>query len=308
MNVDHLKAFHRVAETGNFTQAARDLFLTQPAVSMQVQSLEHSLGVMLFDRSRRRISLTSEGEVLYRYTRKIFGIMQEMQNEFQNLNALQTGELTLGTSSLMGTYYLPFFVGSYHRRHPGVRFTLAINNSHAVAEMVYQGDIEIGFGGSSSAHPGLSQYFLHREPLIIVVGRHSPLIEHVGPLRAEDLVGEPFVMREKGTRITNKVTTWLRNVSQGTAASSLVTVDNMEVAKQLVAGGFGITALPRHAAATEIAAGQLFPLQLEDFEMHVNYFLIYMAGRKLSRVAQSFLALLFEHGIPLPEDLLEAVR
>lgn len=303
MNIEHLKTFHCVAKNGNFTHAARELFLTQPAVSMQIQNLEHSLRVVLFDRSRRRIELTSEGEVLYSYTKKIFGIVREMQNEFSRLNELEVGHLKLGATTIMGAYYLPQYLTQFFRRYPKIQFNFNVNNSRVIAELVYQRKVELGFAGSSSVYPGLKQHFLHREPLVIVAGKDFFLKQAVNPMTADEIVGATFIMREQGTRVTQKITEWFKQNTQLGTAPSLITVDNMVATKQLVINGFGITCLPRHAVSAEIAAKQLVPIYLQGFDEHVDYFLIYMPEQRLSHVAQTFLLYLFEKGLPLPDDL-----
>lgn len=304
MNIENLKAFHRVAETGNFTQAARELFLTQPAISMQIQNLEQSLGVVLFERSCRRVSLTSEGEILYKYTQQIFGVLNDLKNAFQEIGNLQTGELTLGATSIMGAYWLPFFVNSFHRRYPCIKIRLIIGNSHKLADLLQRGELEIGFAGSSSGHPNLRQHFLHREPMIMVAGKNSPLSEHRRVLHAKDIATETLLMREQGTRVTEKLSLWLKKHAPRVAAPTVMTVDNMEVTKHMVVNGLGITALPRHAALAELESGDLVALPVKDFSMHTDYFLVSMPHRKFSRTVRTFLALLFEHGVPMPEDML----
>lgn len=318
MNVTHLKTFHRVAETRNFTQAARDLFLTQPAVSMQVQSLEHSLGVALFDRSRRRTALTSEGRILHAYTQKIFHLFDEMQEAFQNLSKGLSGCLRIGATSIMGAYFLPAFMADFHRAYPGVELDLYVGNSHEVAEQVFQGKVDLGFGGSSTAHPALSRYFLHREPLVLVCGKNSRFYGQEalstngtlsangvpsanGTLSAGDLVNETFIMREAGTRATCKLKDWFREQTSQDIGPDMVTVNSMEVTKQLVATGLGLTVLPRHAASLELESGYLAAVPVRDFHLHVDYFLLHEENRPLSRLAQMFLTLLFEQGLPLPD-------
>ena len=308
MNIDHLKSFHRVALTGNFSQAARDLFLTQPAVSMQVQSLEHSLGAALFDRSRRKVCLTSEGKVLFEYTQKIFGIVEQIQDEFLRLSALDSGRLVLGASAIMSAYYLPTYLVAFHQRYPRVSIDLAVHNSHIIAEKVYKNEFEIGFCGSSPAHPSLCSQFLHREPLIVVAGNKSELSKHKSAITANELAGYPFILREKGTRVTNKVRDWFKANAKNTDQVPFMTVDNMEVAKQLVINGMGVTALPRYAATLELSSGLLRQVQLENFDLHVDYSLVYLEGQRLSRTTERFLALLFELGVPLPDDILSRLK
>ena len=302
MNIDYLKTFYQVAQTNSFTQAARDLYLTQPAVSQQIQNLENSLGVTLFDRGRRKVILTREGEILFNYAQKIFGLLHELENAFENLNELQHGNLCIGATAVMGTYYLPQFIAMFHAEHPGVNITLSIKNSHLVAELVHQDALDLAFGGSSTAHPGLSRHFLHRESLILVCAKTSPLLLRPRPLKAEDLLGESLILREPGTRLTNKVLGWFRE--RGIHAPSLLTVNNMEATKALVSTGAGITVLPRHTAQEELDSGRLVQLKVEDFRLYTDYFLLYAAGRRMSNAARAFLMELHSHGVPLPKELL----
>lgn len=305
MNIENLKAFHKVAERGNFTQVARELFLTQPAVSMQIQNLEQSLGVVLFKRTCRNVRLTSEGHVLYKYTQQIFGVLDELRNAFQELGELQTGELTIGATAIMGAYWLPFFINSFHHRYPRIKIRMVICNSHNLAGKLQSGELEIGFGGSSSGHPNLVQHFLHREPLILVAGKNLAPIGSHKVLQAEDIVCETIIMREQGARMTEKVTKWLKTRAPRATPPTVVTVDNMEVTKQMVINGVGITALPRHAATRELESGDLVPLPVKDFSMHTNYFLVALPGAAFSRTTKAFLATLFEHGVPISEEMLQ---
>lgn len=303
MNIDYIRTFYKVAQTSSFTQAARDLYLTQPAVSQQIQNLENSLGVTLFDRGRRKILLTREGEVLFNYAQKIFGLMQEIENAFENLNELQHGHLCLGATAVMGTYWLPQFIAMFHEKHPGVEITLNIKNSHLVAELVHQDALNLAFGGSSTVHPGLARHFLHRETLILVCAKNSPLLRRPQPLSVADLEGESLILRETGTRVTNKVLSWFRE--QGSQAPALLTVNNMEATKALVRAGVGATILPRHTAQEELDEEELVQLQVEGLKLHTDYFLIYAQGRRMSSAARAFIMVLHSHGVPLPKELLD---
>ena len=107
MDLDPLKTFHHVAQLKSFTKAAQKLYLTQPAVSQQIQRLEHSLRVSLFDRSKKQIELTPQGEILFSYTRKLFHLFDDIEVAFEDFNNLESGHISIGASSLIGTYYLP---------------------------------------------------------------------------------------------------------------------------------------------------------------------------------------------------------
>ena len=124
MNLEHLKTFHVVASLGSFTEAAKALYMTQPAVSQQIQGIEHALRNPLFDRSKRQIRLTAKGKILFNYTQKLFGIFREIENVFSDLNHLLTGELTIAASAVMGNYFLSSFIADFYKKYPLISIRL----------------------------------------------------------------------------------------------------------------------------------------------------------------------------------------
>lgn len=303
MNLDHLKAFHRVAVNRSFTRTAQELFITQPAISMQIQALETFLKVKLFDRTRRKISLTSEGEVLFSYTKRLFDLFDEVQSVFQDLSSLQAGRLGVGASAVMGTYFLTHYIGLFNKRFPRVEFDIRIANSHQILEQVISGEIELGVAGRALTPPQLTRVFLHREPYVVVTSPESPLAKIQGIVPLEELTEVPFVLRERGTRARVKLGSWFRAVVGSDIHASSVTIANMEATKRLVAGGFGVTALPYLAVTEEIAKGSLVRIDVEKFDLVIDYHLFFQTNRTLSRAARSFLALLLENGFAIPEEL-----
>ena len=117
MNIDPLKAFPRVAHTGSFTKAAEELFLTQPAVSQQIEAQEGSFGITLFDRSNKKVRLSNEGEILLAYTNRLFNIFEEIEILFDQFEDLRKGKVTLGSTAVLGTYFLPRIIGRYSKQY-----------------------------------------------------------------------------------------------------------------------------------------------------------------------------------------------
>ncbi|CAK7036416.1 LysR family transcriptional regulator [Saezia sanguinis] len=295
MNLEHLKTFHYVARSGSFTQAAHILFLTQPAVSLQIQGLENSLRVSLFDRSRKKISLTSEGKILYTYTQRLFSLFDEIDHVFQDLNHLQTGSLTIAATAVMGTYYLTKILRYFNKRFPLVSFKIKMGNSQQVVDWVSNQEADIGLAGRVSNTTHVRQVFLHREPYSAVVGANSPLLHLHRPLTIDEFLHSFVVMREKGTRTRVKIEDWFKKHAEGRQQPiPLITISSLEAAKRLVANGFGATALPHLAVADEIASGMLIPISVEKFQVNADYYLTYQTNKKLSIAALQFLMLLRE--------------
>src|SRR5262249_34138881 len=125
MEFDHLKGFYYVAKLGSFTEAAGRLFLTQPAISLQVKALEKELGERLFDRFGRSIRLTHAGSVLYNQVEVLVGKLDEIQRTVVELKKLERGKLSLGASDTTSIYFLPSLLKVFLKRHPKIDLSIS---------------------------------------------------------------------------------------------------------------------------------------------------------------------------------------
>lgn len=295
MDIHHFKTFNQVVISGSFTKAAQALFLSQPAISMQIQALENFLKVSLFDRSRRQVSLTKEGEVLFEYTQRIFLLFDEVQSVFQDISKLQVGRLRIGATGVMGTYYLTRFIRRFHERFPGIELEILTGNSWRIAELVAAGEVELGFAGRSVIRSQLQQVLLHRENYKMVVGQSSPLATQAKEvLSPEVLLEMPFVLREKGTRIRAKMSAWFKRHTNALIPENTVTLSNIEATKRLIGSGYGVTAIPHLAVADELEQGQLIELKVKGFNLVVDYYLVCHSERTLSQAALGFISLMHQ--------------
>jgi DNA-binding transcriptional LysR family regulator len=290
MNLDQLKTFHAVANTGSFTKASRRLFLTQPAVSQQIQALEASVGVRLFDRSGKKIYLTRHGEMLLSKTTNITAELQEIEILFDELSNLGRGRLEIGTSAVFGTYYLPRPIGKFNSEYPCIDINLHSGNSHKVISMLLDNKIELGFGGLIEDEPNIAFTLIHQEPLVAVVGRNHPLAVKE-KITLDDLQSLPIILREKGTRSRCDVEDWLASISADYKPERFIELENVETAKRLVEEGYGISIVPHVAVLRELHYGRLKIIDLPNLNLTASYFLYSLKKRKPSRATQTFLAL-----------------
>lgn len=293
MKLDQLKSFHRVALTGSFTQAARDLFLTQPAVSRQIQLLEHAMGVRLFDRSGKKMRPTSEGEILLSYTERLFEIYTEIETLFDRLHSLEKGKVTIGSTAVLGTYFLPKLIGRFSKKYPGIDIDVHIGNSHKVMAMLLAGQVDLGFAGRESTERRLSGVLLHREKLLMVSSSDNPLAGRTS-VELEDLDQTPFIWREKGTRTRALVNRWFTKSRSGFYPRKSIELQSLEAAKRTVVEGFGVTVLPEISIMRELHLGLLRRIPLKGFDIFFDYYLFYRRGKKISKAAEAFLEMLAE--------------
>jgi DNA-binding transcriptional LysR family regulator len=307
MNVDQIKAFHKVAAVGSFTKAARELFLTQSAVSQQIRALEDEIGGRLFDRSGRTVRLTGEGEVLLAYAKRLFDLHEEIEALFKGLRKLETGRIAVGATAVIGTYFMPAVISAYHRQYPGIEIDLRMGNSEAIQRMILDREVDLGVAGMIKKHKTLNSAFIHREELLFVASPSNPLADRETVTIAE-LDRIPFIWREKGTQTLAIVKKWFRENATDDFPHQTLSLANMEAAKRIVEEGYGVTIIPTSAARREIEAGLLKRLKVTDFDLTVDYGLYYLKGRPFSRAAEAFLEVLcglgiFSHGANLRNRL-----
>lgn len=294
MNLDQLKTFHYVAVNKSFTKAAKALFLTQPAVSQQIQALEHAYKMKLFDRSKKKIVLTPEGNILFRYTQQMYAIFDEIENAFQGLNELQSGSVEIAASAVVGTYYLPEILATYRKHYPNIEVHLRIANSEQVAEWIVNREVDFGICARIVGKRNLIQYQLLNEPYRAVASPFSIWAGLKRPLTATEFVKASIVTREKGARSQSKLDAWIKE--QGiNSFNSGFTVDSMNVAKHFAINGLGVVTLPEMTTKKEVEAEQLVYIDVENFNVHTGYYINYLKDINLSPAALKLLMLLKEN-------------
>ena len=295
MNLEHLKTFHVVASLGSFTEAAKALYMTQPAVSQQIQGIEHALRNPLFDRSKRQIRLTAKGKILFSYTQKLFGIFREIENVFSDLNHLLTGELTIAASAVMGNYFLSSFIAEFYKKYPLISIRLEMRDSAYVTNLVEEGLADVALSRHVRNLKHCKQKLLIKEPYVCVCGPSSPLAALKRPLSAKEFAENYLVMRQKGSRMRSKLEEWFKSVGVYEFLSTpVIEVNSLESSKQLIARGFGAAAFPSIAVRQELKRESLIMLSVENFSVTADYFLGYNDKRELSPAAFEFISLLTE--------------
>lgn len=291
MKIDQLKAFHKVACTGSFTKAADDLFLTQPAVSQQIKSLEAAFGIRLFDRSNKQVRLSSEGEILLTYTERLFNLFAEIELLFDQIGDLRKGKISLGSTAVLGTYFLPRIIGRFSKRYPGIEIDLRMGNSQQVHNWLLEGLVDLGFAGKMKNHPRLNPIRIHREPLLMVCAKDNHLAQKKG-IQVDELAATPFIWREKGTQTRSLVKEWFEKFSHEKFPYQSIELQNLEAAKRTVIEGYGITVTPEIAVRREIHLGLLKQLHLKDFSLWFDYYVLISKGKIFSKASQAFMEML----------------
>ena len=286
LNFHQLRIFYTVASAGSFSKASEELFISQPAVSVQVKSLEEFFGIPLIDRSGRALRLTDAGRVVFDHAQRLFNTSEAMVAAVEELKGLQAGRLTIASSTTPGDYLLPELIGQFKGHYPQVEVALHITNTPGIVRRLLQHETDLGFVGDPLDHDELKVLPFRRDE-IVVFARPSHRLARAARVRPEDIHGEEFVLREMGSA-TRK---WAEEGLRGVGASYKVVMElgSNEAVKRAVAAGLGLGMLSRYALDMEVASGALCILNIHGLRSHRWLYLAHNRRAHLTRVQEAFI-------------------
>ncbi|MFQ5988912.1 MAG: selenium metabolism-associated LysR family transcriptional regulator [Candidatus Methylomirabilales bacterium] len=289
MNLSQLKAFLAVAEDRSFSRAAEKLYLSQPAVSKQIQALEEGLGMRLFDRVGRSILLTEAGNILHDHAHIAFQTLEEARETINQLRGLQRGHLRISAASTIGTYMLPQPLGELKAQFPGIEISLAITNKARVVQQVLNHEVELGFVGPpvEPAELEMEEYLLD-ELVLIMAPTHR--LAHEESVAVAQLAEEVFILREQGSGTREIMEEELARAR--VSLKKAMELGSTEAIKQAVAANLGVSIVSKFAIALEILQSRLAVARLRELDLRRQLYIVHHSGRTLSPAAQEFCSLL----------------
>jgi len=289
INLHQLKIFHTVARSSSFSRAAAELLISQPSVSIQVGELERQLGADLFELVGKSVRLTEAGRVLDDYAARILALIDEARGAVDELKGLRRGRLLLGATPTPGTYVLPPLLGRFKEQYPGIEIILHIKETRRIQEMLLAHELDLGILGGKVGFPDLeSSVFLTDELVLVVAPSHR--LAALPAVRAADLAGEPFILRERGSGNREVVDDALHQA--GVHVTPVFELEGAEMVKQAVAANLGISILWRCAVDLDVAAGRLRRVPVDGLEMKRAIWLVRRRDDRRSRAAQAFLEMI----------------
>ena len=290
MDTRQLAAFCAVVERRSFSQAAEQLGVTQPAVSLQIRSLEKRLGLQLLDRSGRRVEPTEAGNRLYRSAQRLLAMEEQLLADLgDEAEGDLSGRLEIGASTGPGGTVLPVVLAEFQLLHPGVHVALVVSDTQHVVEQVARREIELGVVGASRRHRGVVfEPFFHDEVVLAVPRGHRFAGRTV---TLDELKVEPLVLMQEGAGVRQVIEEELR--AAGLRLRDLdvrLELGLQESARSAVVAGFGVTFISRSAIEADLAAGTVEIGRVEGLEPSREISLVRSAGRAETRVAQAFVA------------------
>jgi DNA-binding transcriptional LysR family regulator len=286
MNVTlkQLKVFERVARRLSFTRAAEELYLTQPAVSMQIRQFEDAIGLPLFERLGKKIYLTEVGEELYKLSRTIARQLDEAEQLIEELKGTDTGRLRVSVANTVH-YFAIRLLGEFCRRHPKVRVQFKVTNRKGLLQSLEDNEADLLLMGKPPETHELEAESFLTNPLVIIAPPDHPLRGRISiPLTA--LADETFIMREVGSGTRNSVERFLEE--RGVRLTVSMEMNTNGAIKQGVEEGLGLGIVSIHTLERELESGRLAVLDVESFPILRQWFLVHRSGKRLSALATEF--------------------
>lgn len=299
-----LVVFCAVAQQRSFRKAAEELYLTQPAVSLQIKALEEDLGVQLFDRAGSSITLTPAGQVLLDYARQSHALLVQAEHAVAALGGEFAGRLALGASTTIAQYVLPRLIGEFRRDHPRVLPALVSGNTEQIVAAVESRRIALGFiEGPARSRDVRTTPFLLDELVLIAPAAHE--WAELESVPCSSLAAAPMLMRERGSGSRRVLELALeRHGLRRGALRIVMELDSTEAIKSAVEAGLGIGFVSRWALARDARLGSAFSIvEVEGLRVQRDFLICRAKGPDPQGLAQEFLRFLANrHGAAPPSS------
>jgi len=288
INFHQLYIFYAVASHHSFSRAAEALEITQPAVSIQIQELEKSMGATLFHRRTRGLRPTEIGETVFSYAQQIFSLSDKLLQRIDELHGLQSGRLTLGASTTPGEYVLPLAVGQFRRDHPGIQVNLHIANTRSIVQSIQNREIDLGMVGERPDQPSEDLEFIDymTDEIVLVAAPSHPSSQN-SQLTLQEVVDLGLIIREEGSATRNTAERYFTHAK--IVPQVALSLGSNQAVKQAALAGGGIGVISRLGVTAEVKAGMLSILNVPGWDCRRPLILVRPKDRYLSPAQRAFL-------------------
>jgi len=295
MNVTfrQLQVFAEVALQGSMGRAAASLHLTPPAISMQVKELEAQVGLSLFDRQGRQVSLSTAGEYFLVHARRLLANLKEADNAMARFKRLEHGLLTIGIVST-AKYFVPRLLALFHEEHAGVEVRLrVVGNRQQLVALMQANEVDLSVMGRPPKEVATRSEAFAAHPLVFVAPPRHPLLDD-GPLPVAALAGHAFIVREHGSGTRTAMEAFFA----GHRFEPRITMEmsSNETIKQAVMAGMGLSFLSLHTIGLEMRSGLMALLDVEGTPLMRMWHVVHLQSKVLSPAAEAFRYFIIEQG------------
>lgn len=286
----HLQVFIAVVERKNFSRAAEELLMTQPAVSQYIRTFEENIGAKLLERTSKYVRLTKTGEIVYHHAKEIVGLYTRMQTLVDDLHHHASGPLSIGASFTFGEYILPHIIAKMQINTPDIEPTVTIGNTKEITNYMKHHQLDVGIiEGSFTVSEGMHVEDFAEDHMVVVASPSHPLALKKAPVIIDELVEERWILREDGSgtrEATEKIF-----AEHAMTPTSMMNFGSTQAIKAAVEAGLGISILSKWAIRRELQNGQLQMVNVVGYP-YTRRFSIVTASPYMTKAQQVFIHLL----------------
>jgi LysR family transcriptional regulator, low CO2-responsive transcriptional regulator len=287
-----LRTFAAVARHGSFARAADEMHLTPPAVSMQIKELEDEVGLPLFDRGARTVTLTMPGEYLLVYVRRVIATMKEADDAMARLRGAQTGRINIGMVST-AKYFLPRVLAGFRAEHRGVEMRLLVGNREQLVKQLQDAEVDFAVMGRPPRDLAARAEPFAAHPHAVIAAKGHPLATR-REIPVSALAGEEFIVREEGSGTRAAMEQFFHE--HRVDPPRIMEMSSNETIKQAVIAEMGLAFLSLHTAGLEIEVGQLCVLDVVGLPLMRRWHIVHLQGKPLSPAAEALRYFVLEKG------------
>lgn len=297
LNFHQLHIFYTVAERGSFSAAAQALHMTQPAVTMQVQSLEDYFGTKLLQRSTKRIDLTEAGRALMPFAKNSIKLIRDTDQAMSLFTKQLKGRLQLGSSLTIGEYILPRLLGPFGSEYPHISISMKVMNTAQIMEEILNHQLNFGLIEAPVNHPDMHMEAVMSDELMLVVPKGHPLADQEAATLNEALQ-YAFVLREQGSGTRLVMEEQLKKKKIDPSFMKIVMeLGSTGAVKSAVEAGLGVSFLSASSVKHEVALGLIKLVRISDTKFQRQFYSIYLKSALLPISAVTFLTFLRERDL-----------
>ena len=291
LSLNQLRAFYYTANSGSITRAADRLFITQPAVSLQIKALETQCGVLLFHRTKKTLQLTESGKRLYQVAIKIFSLVGEAERILSEESKFISDPLRIGSTKTLVRHFLAAYISRFRKAFPKIQIQVDEGSSEEMLKSLLENRNDLAIVGRLPYHEQLKAVPFIQDELVLLAAPGHPLCSKEN-VCIEDLKGENLILREKGSgtrRVIDRVFE-----EKNFFYSAFIETGNVDFLKEMVRTGNGVTMLARMGADRDLASGNLIALPLREGPFILDIDIVINRERTLSHADEEFLKVLMD--------------
>lgn len=284
LTIRQLRIFDAVARHLSHSRAAKELYLSQPAVSMQIKQLEQSVGLSLFDQVGKQMHLTDAGQEMLHYTRSIAQQLEEMDAMLSEMKGLEYGRLNISAVST-ASYFIAQLLAKFIQKHPKIKVSLNVANRDAVIKLLADNSADLAIMGQPPEGADMMSQPFMQNPLVVIAAFNHPLTK-VCNIKPEQLAQEIFLLREQGSGTRGVVERYF--ASHHLKLPTHMEMDTNEAIKQSVQAGMGLGIISMHCIELELELKRLQVLHVDHFPIIRHWHIVHRKNKRLSTAANAF--------------------